>query len=90
MSYKCQSCTSIVEDYTPIIRKVIKTRNKIYYHLVTKHPLTHKKSVSNFNSIEERNLAKAELLTLKYEILKDFVTKGSEIAKEIAVCNNCR
>ena len=90
MSYICQKCGATVPDRVPQNLTIVKTRDKNYYHLVVKNPVSHKKEIYNYNSFEERQEAHKKFLENKYEIIRQWTTKGSEIVKEMGVCPQCQ
>lgn len=85
--FKCERCKCNSEQYEKQNKVINLTREKFYYNVAVLNPATKVKEIKNFS---ERNTKILDDLRLAgFKILKDYMSRGSEIVEEIKLCNKC-
>jgi hypothetical protein len=89
--YKCDKCGLISSVGEKETKKIVETRNRIYWNIILLDLLTKEKKYLQYlqkdlSILEELNKRGVEE---NFKVIKDYITKGIEIKKEITVCNNC-
>ena len=85
--FTCDKCNKISLHNEKLNLKVISTRIKNYWNIVTLNFNTKKKEYHQYPQRDINILKNFEINGFK--VLKEFSTKGSEIVKEIKLCNDC-
>jgi len=88
----CEKCKKMSEVGEKQNKIVITKKDRIYYNIVILDLLTKQKKFLQFS---EKNYKILEDLKLRsklenFKVLKDYVSKGNEIKKEISVCTLCK
>jgi radical SAM superfamily enzyme with C-terminal helix-hairpin-helix motif len=85
--FTCDKCKKITSLNEKLNLKVISTRIKNYWNVVILNFNTKKKEYHQYPKRDTNILRNFEINGFK--VLKEFMTKGSEIVKEIKLCNDC-
>jgi len=87
--YKCEQCKNISKLEEKQNKKIITQRKRTYWNVVVLDFITKTKK---FFQYREKDLQILDNLKNEkgYKILKEYITSGQEIVKEINVCNNCK
>jgi hypothetical protein len=85
--FTCEKCNKISLPNEKLNLRVISTKIKNYWNVVTLNFDTKKKEYHQF---PERDISIIKNFERDgFKVLKEFMTKGSEIVKEIKLCNDC-
>lgn len=85
--FKCERCKCNSELYEKQSKVINLTREKFYYNVAVLNPATKVKEIKNFSTRDPKILD--DLREAGFKVLKDWVTRGSEIVNENKLCSKC-
>ena len=83
--YKCKKMSEVGEKQNKVITE---KRDRTYYNVIVLDLITKEKKFLQYANKDYKILA--ELKEKGYKVIKDYLSKGNEIRKEISVCTKCK
>ncbi len=82
---KCKKMSEVGEKQTKVI---LEKRERTYYNVIILDFITKEKKFLQYANKDYKILT--ELKEKGFKVIKDYLSKGSEIKKEISVCTLCK